>query len=200
MIGIRRCVETIAHKEGINLPNNFINFSKDTFTPIDNLFYNSAEWNIEADVIFAIHTTIKILVSDHLPVDLLLGNKFIEKYKIHYNYRNKYVYSTLGLNHFKNELIKTFSNNNNNKSSHFNYNFLIYFFLSQKDVSGSNKDPESIKDIIEISGLELTTRRNSMNIKFVINIVLLIIGSSEVKDNPGNKITWFGRLFWKKIA
>ena len=89
----------------------------------------------------------KFLVSDHLPVDLLLGNQFMEKYKIHYNYRNKYVYSTLSLNHFKDDLIKTFSYNKNNKSNQYNYNFLIYSFLSQKDVSGSEEP--NIEDIPE---------------------------------------------------
>jgi len=41
------------------------------------------------------------LVSDHIPVDLLLGNQFMNKYHIHYNYNKNYIYSTLGLKHFK---------------------------------------------------------------------------------------------------
>ena len=77
----------------------------------------------------------------------------MSKYKIHYNYRKKYIYSTLGLNHFKDKIVKTFTRKHNPRSRIFyNYNFLIYSFLSQKDDSGSEEPniediPEPYKDL-----------------------------------------------------
>jgi len=35
----------------------------------------------------------------------------MKKFHIHYSYGKNYVYSTLGLNHFKNKIIKTFTRN-----------------------------------------------------------------------------------------
>ena len=84
---------------------------------------------------------------------MLFGNQFMNKYKIHYNYRKKYIYSTLGLNHFKNNLVKNLSHKSNLKSKiSYNYNFLIYSFLSQKDDSGSEEPnlediPEQYRDL-----------------------------------------------------
>ena len=67
------------------------------------------------------------LVTDHIHVDLLLGSQFMRKFHIHYNYSKNYVYSTLGLNHFKNNVIKSFPQNTKSKKRNpsFNYNFLI---------------------------------------------------------------------------
>jgi len=72
----------------------------------------------------------------------------MNKFNIHYNYRKKYVYSTLGLNHFKNNIVKTFTHKHNPRNRTFyNYNFLIYSFLSQKDDSGSeDPNPEDIPE------------------------------------------------------
>jgi len=71
----------------------------------------------------------------------------MHKFHIHYNYSKNYVYSTLGLKHFKNNIIKSFTRNTKPKRRNpsFNYNFLIYSFLSQKDESGS--DEPNIEDI-----------------------------------------------------
>ena len=87
------------------------------------------------------------LVTDHVPTDLLLGNQFMHKFHIHYNYEKNYIYSTISLNHFKNNIIKSFTRNTKPKRRNpsFNYNFLIYSFLSQKDESGS--DEPNIEDI-----------------------------------------------------
>jgi len=71
----------------------------------------------------------------------------MHKFHIHYNYEKNYIYSTISLNHFKNNIIKSFTRNTKPKrrNSSFNYNFLIYSFLSQKDDTGS--DEPNIEDI-----------------------------------------------------
>ncbi|ORX47076.1 hypothetical protein BCR32DRAFT_275814 [Anaeromyces robustus] len=109
----------------------------------------------------------------------------MEKYKIHYNYRNKYIYSTRFK--FKNDLIKTFSNNNNNKSSHYNYNFLIYSFLSQRDVSGSEEPnivniPEPYRDpkITLVNNIDHDYESHSVDVdKDELAMVLVTAGKKK---------------------
>ncbi|KAG4107144.1 hypothetical protein H8356DRAFT_1359694 [Neocallimastix lanati (nom. inval.)] len=43
----------------------------------------------------------KFLVTDQIPTALFLGNKFMKKYKLHYNYNNKIIFTDLNFNHFK---------------------------------------------------------------------------------------------------
>ena len=40
----------------------------------------------------------KFLITNAIPTDLLFGNLFMSKYKIHYSYDNNYLYSTLKFN------------------------------------------------------------------------------------------------------
>jgi len=71
----------------------------------------------------------------------------MRKFHIHYNYSKYYVHSILCLNHFRNNIIKTFTRNIRPKRRNpsFNYNFLIHSFLSQKDDTGSEEP--NIEDI-----------------------------------------------------
>ena len=47
----------------------------------------------------------KFLVTDQIPTALLLGNKFMEKYKLHYNYNNKIIFTDSNFNHFKKKFL-----------------------------------------------------------------------------------------------
>jgi len=69
------------------------------------------------------------------------------KYHIHYNYKNNYLYSTHGLNFFRNNIIKTLSHTSSEVNTNFNYNYLIYSFLSQKEETDSEEP--NIEDIPE---------------------------------------------------
>jgi len=87
----------------------------------------------------------KFLVSKHIPVDLLLGNQFMKNYKIHFSYDNHYLYSTFKISKFKSRIIKNFKQNANSINFYdglpYNYNFLIYSFLSNK-VSEDSEEPD----------------------------------------------------------
>ena len=45
----------------------------------------------------------KFLISNCIPTDLLFGNQFIRKFKIHYNYKNNTLYSYLNYNSLNNQ-------------------------------------------------------------------------------------------------
>ena len=56
----------------------------------------------------------KFLNSNCIPTDLLFGNQFIRKFKIHYNYKDNTLYSYLNYNSLNNHKIKSIKNKGNN--------------------------------------------------------------------------------------
>ena len=62
----------------------------------------------------------KFLITDNIPIELLIGNKFMQKYKIHYNYNNNYLYSNLNYSYFLNKN-KSFSKSILNQKISKNY-------------------------------------------------------------------------------
>jgi len=86
----------------------------------------------------------KFLVTDQIPTALFLGNKFMKKYKLHYNYNNKIIFTDLNFNHFKkifllSKIYKKFhkefiykklnSPNFNNYKNLNKINFLLFYFI-----------------------------------------------------------------------
>ena len=61
------------------------------------------------------------LVTDKIPTDILLGNKFMNKYEIHFNYKNKFIFSNLNFNLFKKKSLSITNLNNKINFSNFNY-------------------------------------------------------------------------------
>ncbi len=105
----------------------------------------------------------KFLITNNIPVDLLFGNVFMNKYKLHYNYDKNLLYSTMSCKKLFTKNSKIYNSKNfnkskiqnlkNNFSKHknkkkskilrkifdkimlecYNHNLLIHSFLSQKD-------------------------------------------------------------------
>ena len=61
------------------------------------------------------------LVTDKIPTDILLGNKFMNKYEIQFNYKNKFIFSNLNFNSFKKKSVSITNLNNKINFSNFNY-------------------------------------------------------------------------------
>ena len=53
----------------------------------------------------------KFLITNNIPLDLLFGNVFMKKYKIHYNYRHNILYSNQGYTKFNNKNLKIYNYN-----------------------------------------------------------------------------------------
>ena len=59
----------------------------------------------------------KFLVTDKIPIDILIGNTFIRKFELHYNYQNNFIYTNMDYNHFcKLMFSKNFSNSKKYKN------------------------------------------------------------------------------------
>ena len=52
------------------------------------------------------------LITNNIPIDLLFGNNFMKKYKIHYNYNKNLLYSNLNYTKFINKNSKIFDSKN----------------------------------------------------------------------------------------
>jgi len=145
----------------------------------------------------------KFLITNCIPTDLLFGNQFMRKFKIHYNYDknilysylnyyfsnknnknpNKYCKNNLYLQSMKNKILKNYLlfnksikkfnykkffnknhyfinkykyyfkkqnkylKNNFNLNNDYNYNFLIYSFLSNKEINKNDNEDPNIEDI-----------------------------------------------------
>ena len=100
---------TIKGISGSTIINKFINLNFQFLLFIKNKFY-------------LVNFKEKFLVTDKIPTDLLIGNKFMNKYELHYNYKNKSIYTNF--NYF--QLIKILRNNN--KSKNINYILLQKIF------------------------------------------------------------------------
>jgi len=61
------------------------------------------------------------LFTDKIPTDILLGNKFMNKYEVHFNYKNKFIFSNLNFNSFKKKSVSITNLNNKINFSNFNY-------------------------------------------------------------------------------
>ncbi len=64
----------------------------------------------------------KFLITDNIPIDILIGNQFMKKYKIHYNYDNNYLYSYLNYSNFINNNHLKLHSESNSVSSDFQKN------------------------------------------------------------------------------
>ncbi len=110
----------------------------------------------------------EFLVTDKIPIDLLLGNKFMNKYHIHYDYKNKFIYSDFSLKQlfkkFKNILLlknsKNFSQKFLNKISNFNnykfnkiQNLNYYKNLNKNNKFIFNKNKEKSENIFNYNML-----------------------------------------------
>ena len=59
----------------------------------------------------------KFLITDKIPVDMLLGNQFMQKYELHYNYKTNSIYSHLNFKQLKNSLNKIYNHKINKNFS-----------------------------------------------------------------------------------
>ena len=81
----------------------------------------------------------KFLITTNLPNDLLLGNQFLHKYQLHFNYENNIIYSSLNYFKFK----KLFSSPNclhscKNFGCSNIQNFIKYYFTNHKNFKHRN--------------------------------------------------------------
>ena len=59
----------------------------------------------------------KFLVTDKIPIDIIIGNTFIRKYELHYNYKYNFIYTNMDYNQFcKLNFSKNFSNSKKYKN------------------------------------------------------------------------------------
>ena len=124
----------------------------------------------------------KFLITNAIPTDLLFGNLFMSKYKIHYSYDNNYLYSTLKFNEIKrkfnfNDSYYINSNSNsylNNKINNKNNNYQ-YFRKNNYISTTINKIKNDInsKNNKIIFNKKISKNKNKFNNKKFIYSFLL---------------------------
>ena len=100
----------------------------------------------------------KFLISNEIPTQLLLGNRFMENYYLHFNYSKKQIFTDLNFNQFK----KKFQNINKN----FPYKNFIYTKINFTKISNFNKYKNFIgnknhKNLNKNSKIKFTKNENS---------------------------------------
>ena len=55
----------------------------------------------------------KFLITDKIPIDLLIGNTFMKKFQLHYNYNNNVIYTNMDYHQFKKSKIFNIISNSN---------------------------------------------------------------------------------------
>ena len=89
---------------GTTIINEFVELKFKFFVKIQNKFY-------------LLPFKEKFLVTDKIPIDILIGNTFIRKFELHYNYKNNFIYTNMAYTQFcKLNFSKNFSNSKNYKN------------------------------------------------------------------------------------
>lgn len=124
----------------------------------------------------------KFLITSKIPTDILLGNKFLFKFQLHFNYKNNFIYSSLNLNKFKNKIsspncLQPYKINYSNK---FNENKNSSAFSSTNYASKNN----NFNANIEYNHRKNYSHNNSNNLKY------------KYHSNSRDKISLISRKFY----
>ena len=98
------------------------------------------------------------LITNNIPIDLLFGNNFMKKYKIHYNYNKNLLYSNLNYSKFINKNSKIFDSKNFS-------NYSNIFKISEINNNSNNKNINSKNELSYVNSYTncLKTIKNSPN-------------------------------------
>ncbi len=136
----------------------------------------------------------KFLVTNAIPTDLLLGNLFMTKYKIHYSYEKNYLYTSFNNKNLKSKFsldkINHYNNNNNN-----NNNFRLLDNYNNNDNNNINNFENRDNSFSKNKNFKFSI--NNTNNYFRNSNSYLSTFYNKIKENINNKTDGYSKIYNK---